>query len=55
MGRLLDHLDELRSRLIKSLIAVGIGTVVFAFGMGPLVQFFLQRLSLIPVASSTGE
>ena len=29
---------------------VGIGTVIFAFGMGPLVQFFLQRLSLIPVA-----
>jgi uncharacterized membrane protein YczE len=29
---------------------VGVGTVLFAFGMGPLVQFFLQRLSLIPVA-----
>lgn len=29
---------------------VGVGTVLFAFGMGPLVQFFLRRLSLIPVA-----
>jgi uncharacterized membrane protein YczE len=29
---------------------VGIGTLIFAFGMGPLVQFFLRRLSLIPVA-----
>ena len=29
---------------------VGVGTVIFAFGMGPLVQFFLRRLSLIPVA-----
>ena len=25
-------------------------TVIFAFGMGPLVQFFLRRLSVIPVA-----
>ncbi|MEN8113480.1 MAG: hypothetical protein ABFS21_03745 [Actinomycetota bacterium] len=29
---------------------VGIGTVVFAFGMGPLVKFFLDRLSLLPVS-----
>lgn len=28
---------------------VGIGTVIFAFGMGPLVQYFLRRLSIIPV------
>ena len=29
---------------------VGVGTVIFAFGMGPLVQYFLKRLSIIPVA-----
>ncbi len=34
---------------------VGIGTVVFAFGMGPLVQFFLKRLSVIPTASPSSE
>lgn len=28
---------------------VGVGTLVFAFGIGPLVQFFLNRLQLIPV------
>ena len=28
---------------------VGIGTVIFAFGVGPLVQFLLPRLSLGPV------
>lgn len=28
---------------------VGIGTVIFAFGVGPLVQFLLPRLSLDPV------
>ena len=27
----------------------GVGTVIFAFGMGPLVQYFLERLSIIPV------
>lgn len=34
---------------------VGIGTVIFAFGMGPLVQFFLQRLSVIPVTPRVSE
>ena len=34
---------------------VGVGTLVFAFGMGPLVQFFLERLSVIPVAQPTSE
>ena len=34
---------------------VGVGTLVFAFGMGPLVQFFLERLSVIPVAPPTSE
>lgn len=34
---------------------VGIGTVVFAFGMGPLVQFFLERLSVIPTVSAASE
>ncbi len=28
---------------------VGIGTLVFAFGIGPLVQFFLKRLQVIDV------
>ncbi|HZJ48284.1 MAG TPA: hypothetical protein VFD97_04520 [Acidimicrobiia bacterium] len=30
---------------------VGVGTVVFAFGMGPLVQFSLHKLSIIPVVA----
>ncbi|MEA2009867.1 MAG: hypothetical protein U9N78_04105 [Actinomycetota bacterium] len=34
---------------------VGVGTVVFAFGMGPLVQFFLKRFSVIPIVSPTNE
>ncbi len=34
---------------------VGIGTVIFAFGMGPLVQFFLRRLSVIPIVSPVSE
>lgn len=28
---------------------VGVGTLVFAFGIGPLVQFFLTRLEVIPI------
>lgn len=28
---------------------VGAGTLVFAFGIGPLVQYFLNRLQVIPV------
>ncbi len=34
---------------------VGIGTLVFAFGMGPLVQFFLKRFSVIPVSPPASE
>lgn len=34
---------------------VGVGTVAFAFGMGPLVQFFLERLSVIPVTPVASE
>ena len=34
---------------------VGVGTLVFAFGMGPLVQFFLERLSVIPTVSPASE
>ena len=34
---------------------VGIGTLIFAFGMGPLVQYFLARLSIIPVAPRFSE
>lgn len=34
---------------------VGVGTLVFAFGMGPLVQFFLERLSVIPTVSPANE
>jgi uncharacterized membrane protein YczE len=33
---------------------VGVGTVLFAFGMGPLVRFFLDRLSMLPVSRRTG-
>ncbi len=28
---------------------VGVGTVIFAFGIGPMVQFFLQRLQVSPI------
>jgi uncharacterized membrane protein YczE len=34
---------------------VGVGTLIFAFEMGPLVQFFLARLSIIPVAPRVSE
>jgi uncharacterized membrane protein YczE len=34
---------------------VGVGTVIFAFGMGPLVQFFLRRLSVIPISPKVSE
>lgn len=33
---------------------VGVGTLVFAFGIGPLVQFFLNRLRLAPVVKDQG-
>ncbi len=35
--------------------SVGIGTAVFALTIGPLVAFFLKRLSLEPVAPTTLE
>jgi uncharacterized membrane protein YczE len=35
--------------------SVGVGTVVFAVTIGPLVAFFLRRLSLEPVAPTTLE
>ena len=52
---------SLQNRLLVCLLAVvlvagwllggtvGVGTVVFALAMGPLVQFFMARLSLHPV------
>ncbi len=33
---------------------VGAGTLVFAFGIGPMVQFFLSRLELAPVVKDSG-
>ncbi len=33
---------------------VGAGTLVFAFGIGPMVQFFLSRLELAPVVKESG-
>jgi sec-independent protein translocase protein TatC len=38
----LDHLDELRSRLIKSLIAVAIGTVVAFFVYEPILDLLIH-------------
>ena len=35
--------------------SVGAGTVLFALAIGPLVAFFLRRLSLAPVAPTTLE
>ena len=31
--------------------SIGLGTAVFAFGIGPLVQLFLPRLTMLPSAS----
>ena len=31
---------------------IGVGTIVFAFGIGPLVQFFLKRLQVVDRGSS---
>ncbi len=38
----LDHLDELRSRLIKSLIAVGIGTVIAFIFYEPILDILIH-------------
>lgn len=35
--------------------SVGVGTVLFALTIGPLVAFFLRRLSLAPIAPTTLE
>jgi uncharacterized membrane protein YczE len=35
--------------------SVGVGTVLFALAIGPLVAFFLRRLSLEPVGPTTLE
>jgi uncharacterized membrane protein YczE len=35
--------------------AIGIGTAVFAFGIGPLVQVFLPRLTMTQPAASEGS
>ncbi len=35
--------------------AIGIGTAVFAFGIGPLVQVFLPRLTMTQPATSEGS
>jgi len=35
--------------------SVGVGTVLFALAIGPLVAFFLRRLSLAPVTPTTLE
>jgi uncharacterized membrane protein YczE len=34
--------------------AIGIGTAVFALGIGPLVQFFLPRLQIAPLLPPSG-
>ncbi len=31
---------------------IGVGTIVFALGIGPLVQFFLKRLQIVGRGSS---
>jgi len=38
----LDHLDELRGRLIKSLIAVGVGTLVAFFFYEPILDLLIH-------------
>jgi uncharacterized membrane protein YczE len=35
--------------------AIGIGTAVFALGIGPLVQFFLPRLQIAPVTDAVAD
>lgn len=37
-----EHLGELRSRLIKSLLAIGVGAVIVIVAWGPVSEFFLD-------------
>jgi uncharacterized membrane protein YczE len=32
--------------------SIGIGTAAFTFGIGPLVQIFLPRLAMQPIAAA---
>ena len=41
---LTEHLDELRSRIIKALIAIAVGTVIGAFLTFPLIELLKSRV-----------
>ena len=49
----LDHLDELRRRIIYSLVAVFIGLGIALFFMGPLFQFIFQPMQALLPAGQT--
>jgi sec-independent protein translocase protein TatC len=49
----LDHLDELRRRIIYSLLAVLVGLGIALFFMGPLFQFIFQPMQALLPAGQT--
>ena len=49
----LDHLDELRRRIIYSLVAVFIGLGIALFFMGPLFQFIFRPMQALLPAGQT--
>ena len=49
----LDHLDELRRRIIISLVAVFVGLGIALFFMGPLFQFIFRPMQALLPAGQT--
>src|SRR4030095_10233272 len=49
----LDHLDELRRRIIISLVATLVGLGIALFFMGPLFQFIFQPMQALLPAGQT--
>jgi sec-independent protein translocase protein TatC len=49
----LDHLDELRRRIIYSVIAVGVGLGIALFYVGPLFDFIMRPMQLLLPAGQT--
>jgi sec-independent protein translocase protein TatC len=49
----LDHLDELRRRIIYSLVAIFVGLGIALFFMGPLFQFIFRPMQALLPAGQT--
>src|SRR4029453_15132659 len=49
----LDHLDELRRRIIYSLVALLVGLGISLFFIGPLFQFIFQPMQRLLPAGQT--